>query len=53
MDLVKNLFKGDKGVWIVFMFLCLISIIEVFSAASTLTYNRETIGDLSLNTAYF
>ena len=38
MDLVKNLFKGDKGVWIVFMFLCLISIIEVFSAASTLTY---------------
>ncbi len=38
MDLVKNLFKGDKVIWVVFMFLCLISIVEVFSAASTLTY---------------
>lgn len=38
MDLVKNLFKGDKVIWIIFMFFCLISIIEVFSAASTLTY---------------
>ena len=38
MDLIKNLFKGDKVIWIIFLFLCLISIIEVFSAASTLTY---------------
>ena len=38
MDLVKKLFKGDKVIWVIFMFLCLISIIEVFSAASTLTY---------------
>lgn len=38
MDLVKNLFKGDKVIWIIFLVLCLISIIEVFSAASTLTY---------------
>lgn len=38
MDLVKNLFKGDKVIWIIFLFLCLVSIIEVFSAASTLTY---------------
>lgn len=38
MDLVKNLFKGDKVIWIIFLCLCLISIIEVFSAASTLTY---------------
>ena len=38
MDLLKNLFKGDKAVWIVFMLLCLTSIIEVFSASSTLTY---------------
>ena len=36
MDLLKNIFKGDKVIWIIF--LCLISIIEVFSAASTLTY---------------
>ncbi len=38
MDLLKSLFKGDKVIWVVFMTLCLISIIEVFSAASTLTY---------------
>lgn len=38
MDLLKNIFKGDKVIWIIFLVLCLISIIEVFSAASTLTY---------------
>ena len=38
MDLIKDLFKGDKVIWIIFLFLCLISIVEVFSAASTLTY---------------
>ncbi len=38
MDLLRNIFKGDKVIWIIFLFLCLISIVEVFSAASTLTY---------------
>ena len=38
MDLLKNIFKGDKVIWIIFLVLCLISITEVFSAASTLTY---------------
>ena len=38
MDLLKNFFKGDKAVWIIFLFLCLISIIEVFSASSTLSF---------------
>lgn len=38
MDLLRNIFKGDKVIWIIFLCLCLISIIEVFSAASTLTY---------------
>ena len=36
-----NLFKGDKGIWTVFFFLCLISIIEVFSASSTLSYKSQ------------
>lgn len=36
-----NLFKGDKGIWTVFLFLCLISIVEVFSASSTLTYKTH------------
>ena len=38
MDLLRSLFKGNKVIWIIFLALCLISIIEVFSAASTLTY---------------
>ena len=38
MDLIKNLFKGDKVIWIIYFVLCMISIIEVFSASSTLTY---------------
>ena len=38
MDLLKSLFKGDKVIWGVFLMLCMISVIEVFSAASTLTY---------------
>ncbi len=38
MDFLKSLFQGDKVIWVVYMFLCLISIVEVFSAASTLTY---------------
>lgn len=38
MDLLRNFFKGDKVVWIIFLTLCLVSIIEVFSASSTLTY---------------
>ena len=38
MDLLKNIFKGDKVIWIIFLLLCMISIVEVFSAASTLTY---------------
>ena len=35
---MKQFFKGDMAIWIIFMMLCLISIIEVFSASSTLTY---------------
>ena len=38
MDFLRNIFKGDKVVWIIFLCLCVISIIEVFSASSTLTY---------------
>ena len=37
-DFVNKLFRGDKGIWFIFMFLCMISIIEVFSATSQLSY---------------
>ena len=38
---IGNLFKGDKGIWMVFFFLCLISLIEVFSASSTLSFKSH------------
>lgn len=40
MNLASRLFKGDRGIWIIFMFLCLISVIEVFSATSTIAYKN-------------
>ena len=41
MDFLNRIFRGDKVVWIVFMLLLLISVVEVFSAASMLTYIGE------------
>ena len=38
MNKIGVIFKGDKVIWMVFFFLCLISIIEVFSASSELTF---------------
>ena len=38
---IKNIFKGDKVVWMVFFLLCCISILEVFSSSSTLTYKAS------------
>ena len=38
---IGNLFKGDKVIWMVFFFLCMISIVEVFSASSNLTYKTQ------------
>lgn len=35
---VSGIFKGDKVIWMVFFFLCIISAIEVFSALSSLTF---------------
>lgn len=33
-----NIFKGDKVIWMVFFFFCIISVVEVYSASSQLTY---------------
>ena len=40
MSLASKLFNGDRVIWIIFMFLCLISAVEVFSATSTLAYQH-------------
>ncbi|MBQ4632722.1 MAG: FtsW/RodA/SpoVE family cell cycle protein [Prevotella sp.] len=34
-------FKGDGVIWIIFFFLCIISVIEVYSSSSGLTYKTD------------
>ena len=41
--IAKKLFLGDVSIWIIFMLLCCFSIIEVFSATSTLVYRHTNI----------
>ncbi|MDR1527206.1 MAG: FtsW/RodA/SpoVE family cell cycle protein [Dysgonamonadaceae bacterium] len=41
MDFVNKIFRGDRVIWMVFLFLCLISIVEVYSASSTLTFRTD------------
>ena len=36
--LLKKYLKGDATLWIVFFFLCILSVIEMYSASSTLAY---------------
>ncbi len=35
---IGSLFKGDRVIWVVYFFLCVISVVEVYSAASSLSY---------------
>lgn len=49
---VGGIFKGDKVIWMVFFFLCMISIVEVFSASSGLTYKSHNyIGPIVYHTS--
>ena len=48
---IGNIFKGDKVVWMIFFFLCMVSIVEVFSASSGLTYKSQNyIGPIVYHT---
>ena len=38
MASISKIFKGDPTIWVVYFFLCIISIVEVFSAGSSLAY---------------
>lgn len=53
MNRLNSLFRGDRVVWIVFFALCIVSIVEVFSALSTLTYKSESFIDPILRHAVF
>ncbi|MFA6701965.1 MAG: FtsW/RodA/SpoVE family cell cycle protein [Dysgonamonadaceae bacterium] len=39
--LLSRIFKGDKVIWAVFLVLCIISLIEVYSATSTIVYKVD------------
>jgi cell division protein FtsW len=38
---ISAIIKGDKVIWMVFFFLFIISVVEVFSSSSTLSYKSE------------
>ena len=41
-ELINRVFKGDKVIWLVFVILCVISMIEIFSATSTIVYRQQS-----------
>jgi cell division protein FtsW len=41
VDFINKMFRGDRVVWIIFTLLCLISIVEVYSASSPLTFSTD------------
>lgn len=40
-DFGRKIFKGDKVIWTVFIILCVISLVEIFSATSTIVYRQQ------------
>jgi len=41
LDFANKIFRGDRVIWMIFLFLCLISIVEVYSASSMLTFRTN------------
>lgn len=41
LKLFGKAFRGDKIIWIVFIALCFVSLLEVFSATSTIAYRQQ------------
>ena len=41
-NLGVKIFKGDKVIWSVFIILCVISLVEIFSATSTIVYRQQS-----------
>lgn len=50
---VGNLFEGDRALWMVLFFLCIISILEVYSASSNMTFERGAYWSPVLKHALF
>lgn len=41
MNFINKICRGDQVIWIIFLLLCIISIVEVYSASSTLTFHTD------------
>lgn len=39
--LLGSLFEGDRVIWMILFFLCIISVLEVYSASSTMTFGKD------------
>lgn len=52
-DFGQKIFKGDKVIWSVFIALCVISLVEIFSATSTIVYRQQNIWGPILRHAMF
>lgn len=52
-DFVRKIFKGDKVIWVVFILLCVISLVEIFSATSTIVYKQQNMWGPILRHAFF
>lgn len=40
MELLSKIFRGDKSIWVIFVFLCALSVLEIYSASSSLTFKN-------------
>ncbi len=38
---LASIFKGDRVVWLIFLILCVVSLVEIFSATSTIVYRQQ------------
>lgn len=48
---LRNIFKGDKVIWMILFLLCMISVVEVISASSVLTYKSHNyLGPIAFHT---
>lgn len=53
MKSIGSWFMGDRVIWIIFFFLCAISLVEVFSAVSTLAYGSGNFWKQPIRHAMF
>ena len=48
-----NVFKGDLGIWMIYFLLCMVSLVEIYSAGSNLTFKSGNHWDPLVNQAFF